>query len=344
MGELTTTSAAPLALKGELAELLGDQLGTGDLSSGVKLGFPVLSIKGKVFHIREGGEAELVTQPGTDEPATSIEVVLIKANPHISKVYYETGYEEGADAKPTCFSNDGIRPSPESEQVQCSTCASCPKNQWGSRIADNGAKLKACSDSRRVAVAPAGDLDRIMLLRVPAASLKPLMQYGQTLAKRGIPYQAVVTKLSFDYTVAHPLIKLSPARAVTVDDGRKIKEALSSEIVEAILYGGGPEEVAEEVKESGELDELAEAAKGAAEAIGTQEPMQAKKPEPTPAVSTEAVAEAVGEKPAATKPKRQSKKTEAAAPPAATMPPAETPVAPAAMENALDSILSQFDD
>jgi hypothetical protein len=121
-GEVVKTGRGALAIKGELAELLGDQFGLGDLQSGVSIGFPVLSIKGKVFHIKEGGEAELVEQPDNPgEPATSLEVVLIKANPHISKVYYELGYEEGADTKPTCYSNDGIKPAPDGEDVQCST-------------------------------------------------------------------------------------------------------------------------------------------------------------------------------------------------------------------------------
>ena len=43
--------------------------------------FPTISIKGKVFHKVQGGERELITKPGEDEPASSIEVVIVNRNP-----------------------------------------------------------------------------------------------------------------------------------------------------------------------------------------------------------------------------------------------------------------------
>lgn len=263
-GEIATRGAGALALSGEMAELLGDQLGLGDLTQGVNVGFPVLSIKGKVFHIREGGETELVTKPDDEtEPATSLEVVLIKANSNVSKVYYDAGFEEGSDSPPTCYSNDGKVPAEDSEEKQCSTCAKCPKNAWGSRITESGKKGKACADSRRVAIAAAGDLERVMLLRVPAASLKPLMQYGQTLTKKGVPYQAIVTKLGFDYTVAHPLLTFKPVRPITVEEARVVKEMIVSDVTEAILHGGNAAQTAAEVAADGVDPELDNAVAGA---------------------------------------------------------------------------------
>lgn len=254
MNQIAKRNSAQLAIHGKLAELFGGafQEQAADLTGGVSVGFPVLSIKGKVFHIKQGGEATLVTQPNSEDPATSLNVILLKANPHISKVYYENGYEEGADTKPTCYSNNGIAPEDDSEEKQSLKCATCPKNQWGSRITDNGKKGKACSDSRRVAVAPAGEPDNAMLLRVPAASLKPLMQYGKALSSRGVPYQAVITKLSFDHTVAHPLLKFAPAAALSEDIAETVFDTVNGEVVEAIINGGGAEQIAQELQ--GERD------------------------------------------------------------------------------------------
>lgn len=335
--ELATRKAGQLALKGELAELLGDQLGLGDLTSGVSIGFPVLSIKGKVFHIKEGGEAVLVTQPDDDDaPATSLEVVLIKANPHVSKVYYEAGYEEGADAKPTCYSNDGSVPADDSEEKQANACASCPKNAWGSRITESGKKGKACSDSRRVAIAPAGELDKVMLLRVPAASLKPLMQYGQQLTKKGVPYQAIVTKLGFDYTVAHPLLTFKPVRPITVEEAREVKEAILGDVTEAILHGGNAEQVAAEIAADGEdAEEFEQATAGAAQAAAVLG--EAVKQEAPEAAAQPAAVEKPARKP------RQSKAQKDAAAAAEVAAPVETATTSAEMDAELTALLGDFD-
>lgn len=183
-----------------------------DLTSGVGQGYPIISIKGKNFHVVRGEERTLVTRPDDpDTPASSLEVVILRANPNLSKVYYSTGYVEGSDAKPECFSNDGKVPAADAETPQAKSCATCPHNQWGSKITDNGSKGKACSDSRRIAVATPDHLNEPMLIRVPAASLKALAQFGDMLKKRGVPsYSMVVTKVSFDYNVAHPSLTFKP--------------------------------------------------------------------------------------------------------------------------------------
>lgn len=173
-------------------------------------GFPVISIKGKVFHIQRGGERTLITKPGEEDPAASIEVVVIKANPNRSKVFYANGYVEGDASKPNCYSNNGIEPEADAAEPQAKKCAACPHNQWGSRVTTEGRKAKACADSRRLAIATPGAPNDPMLLRVPAASMKSLEDYGKLLAARGVPHQAVVTKIGFDYSVAHPALTFKP--------------------------------------------------------------------------------------------------------------------------------------
>lgn len=201
-------------------------------------GFPTVSIKGKVFHLKRGDEKTMITKPGTDdEPASSLEVVILKAGPagdKLSKVYYEGGYTEGSDDKPLCYSNDGIAPSANSQKPQCKTCAACPHNAWGSKITEEGKKGKQCADSKRLAIAPAGQINDPMLLRVPAASLKALTVFGQTLAKRGVPYQAVVAKIGFDYSVAHPALTFKPVGFVDQETLGEVKEMIESDLVKRI--------------------------------------------------------------------------------------------------------------
>ena len=199
-------------------------------------GYPTVSIKGKVFTLKRGDEKTLITN-ADDEPARSLEVVILKAGPagdKLAKVYYKSGYTEGSDAKPLCYSNDGIAPSINATEPQCKTCAACPQNVWGSHVSEDGKKGKACSDSKRLAIAPAGQINDPMLIRVPAASLKALTAFGQQLAKRGVPYQAVVAKIGFDYSVAHPALTFKPVGFVDEGTLGEIKEAMESDLVKHI--------------------------------------------------------------------------------------------------------------
>lgn len=192
-------------------------------------GFPVVSIKGKVFHVQRGDERTLITKGADGEPAASLEAVIVAVNPNKSKVYYDQGYEEGSAAKPTCYSNDGLAPAADAEEPQAKKCATCPHNQWGSRITDNGGKGKACGDSMRLAIAPPDQLNDPMLLRVPAASLKTLGQYGAQLAKRGVEPHHVVTRIGFDYNVAHPALTFKAVRFVEEHELAEVEAVLLEE-------------------------------------------------------------------------------------------------------------------
>lgn len=206
-----------------------------DLSANVGGGgFPVISYKGKVWHVVRGDERVLVANEDGD-PKSSLEVVILKSNPNLSKIYYQGGYEEGASAKPTCYSNDGQGPARDAQEPQANKCAICPHNQWGSRVTENGAKGKSCSDSRRLAVAPIGDLENPMLLRIPAATLKELTAYADMLNRRKAPYQAVVTKIGFDHTVAHQKLTFKAIRWLTNDEADVAAEVGEREVIRSIV-------------------------------------------------------------------------------------------------------------
>lgn len=224
-------------LPAHLAAMFGSDDDKSDLSGGVGLGFPIMSIKGKVWAIARGKEKQMILNSEGD-PRASIEVVIIKGNKHLSKVYYKGGYTEGSTEKPTCYSNDAVAPAGDAVEKQAANCATCKNNQWGSRIGDGGKKGKACSDSRRVAVAPAGLLNDPMLLRIPAATLKPLMEYNEELGKRSRKYQLVVTKLGFDPESLSPKITFKYVRDVTTEEALVIVESMNSDTTVKILADG----------------------------------------------------------------------------------------------------------
>lgn len=226
-----------------------------DLLAHTSGGFPVISIKGKTFSIRRDGERRMMMNPKDPESAaTSIEVVMLRVNKGVSKVFYAKGYTDGEDAKPDCFSSDGKAPDASSTKPQAKSCQTCPKNQWGSKISENGGKLKACSDSIRMAVAAPDQLNDPMLLRVPAASMKAVGEYGAMLAKRGVPSVAVVTKVSFDPEAATPKLLFKPSGLLSDEAKAEADSMYNDPTVESIIAGSssfsesdGPAFVAQEV-------------------------------------------------------------------------------------------------
>lgn len=205
-----------------------------DLSNGVVSGgYPVISYKGNRWHVVQGGTRTLVTNEDGD-PRASIEVVILKSNPNLSKIFYEGGYEEGSAAKPTCYSNDGHGPAADAVSPQAAKCAVCPHNMWGSRITENGSKGKACTDLRRLAVAPSGTLTDPMLLRIPAASLKDLAKYAEMLNARKVPYYGVLTKIGFDSTVAYQKMTFKAVRFLDADEMGTVGETVAKDVINRI--------------------------------------------------------------------------------------------------------------
>lgn len=219
----------PAFLKGKAAAV------NSDLTTGVgNGGYPVLSIKGKIFTLVKGDTRTVLRKPDDpEEIAQAVEIVILKANPHLSKVYYAKGYDEdGQNQKPDCASSNGLKPDAGVASPQSKTCALCPHNAWST---GRGGKGKACQDSRRVAIAAAGQLNEPMLLRVPPATLKPLAEYANALAKRGAPYNAVVTKIRFEAEEATPKLTFTPVGFLTEDQYADAEEVSNSDIVQQII-------------------------------------------------------------------------------------------------------------
>lgn len=243
---------------GAISSVFADEADDNALSAGVKTGFPILGFKGKVWSIRYRGETYPLMRDDGDGPRGSVEVVILKASDHVAKFWYERGYEEGAAEAPDCFSTNGLTPDAGGKKVQAKNCATCPKNQFGSRITPSGKKGKACSDSKRIAVTPLGDLYNDtyggpMFLRVPAASLNDMAMYAQKAKSLGYKTFAIATKISFDPNEAYPKLRFEAIRPLTDEEGKVVIELRNSPQVERILQeevSGEPTESKEETAES----------------------------------------------------------------------------------------------
>lgn len=232
--------ALPAAFGKPPANVGGAAFGNDELGAGVSASYAVMGIKGKVWSVKFGGEETQLMRDDGDGPRNSIEVVIVKASPAISKIFYKNGYVDGANAPPDCWSGNGITPDPSVKDKVCASCAECPMNAWGSRTTDAGKQAKACSDSRRVAVVPLNDIDNDvnggpMLLRVPAASLKDLKAYGDLLSSYQYPYWAAATRIAFDANEAFPKFVLTAIRPLEPAEVEQVKALRDDKRVGVVL-------------------------------------------------------------------------------------------------------------
>lgn len=232
-------------LPSNLASAFGYQ--DDDLSKGASAGFPILSYRGKVWRVTHRGDTTKLTTPDGD-PLPSIRVIILKANPNLSKIYYAKAYTEGDDEKPDCWSADGIKPDASVPNPVNPQCEGCPKAAWGSRRTEDGRELKACQDSRRLAVVPANDvanevLGGPMMLRVPAASLANLATYDSRLKKANVAYFGVATKIYFDDEAAYPKLCFDfdgpNTEKLTEADAKLILELRDGDAVQRIMSSAG---------------------------------------------------------------------------------------------------------
>lgn len=191
------------------------------LSGGISGGsdFPRISIKASRFRIIEDGTETVLNQ-------TTLDVVIVGANPRLSKTWYAKEWSKDAEpSAPDCFSLDGVGPDAQSTNKQNDLCATCPHNVWGSKIAPNGQQLKACSDKKRLAVVAADDpTGPTYLLEVTPAALRGLNAYQKELSVRGIAPEIVRTRIGFDTDASFPKLTfgyggfLDEATMAAVDD------------------------------------------------------------------------------------------------------------------------------
>lgn len=306
---------------GAVSTVFANTATNNDLSAGVVSGFGIISYRGKVWRTKYRGEERDLMREDGDGPRASIEVVIVKASGHLSKIFYENGYVEGSTAAPDCWSSNGVTPDANAPKKQHSACATCKQNAFGSRITPAGKQGKACSDSKRLAIVPLEDLDNEvyggpMLLRVPAASLSDIATFGTKMDALGYPYNSIGVRISFDTKEAYPKFVFSAIRPLTDEEAKKV-----------IAYQTDPR-VARIMSEASDYQAPAEASAPALEQVFEQPPAPKAAPVPHDPVT--------GEVTEAPKPAKK------AAPKAAPKPADPEPAAPSSFEDELDAALDDL--
>jgi hypothetical protein len=211
--------------------------GNSALSAGLGVSFSVMSIRGKTFRIKQGKqETELLDKRGN--PIPELEVVIVDANPDVSRTYYAGGYNAATGVAPTCASSNGVTPD-GGEQPQSTSCRVCPR-AVRDQVTPSGAKVSSCQNHRRIAIVPVSDLANeglggAMLLRVPGGSLMNLSNYSHNLTRRNFEFWEVATTLQFDPSVSHPKLLFHPERALQPDEQAVVDDLRCSEATQAVL-------------------------------------------------------------------------------------------------------------
>jgi hypothetical protein len=323
----------------DLADIFGDDVNSA-FDGGITSGFAIMSFRGSKWRVKHGGEEEPVVNDDGD-PKPTIEVVMLAANEHVSKVYYAKAYEEGDDANPDCMSVNGITPDEGVPNPQAKRCAVCPNSQWGSRVTEAGKKVKACQDSKRLAIVPLDDLSNEslggpMLLRIPAASLQDLKMHVAKVRGGGHQMNRIATKIGFDMNASYPKLTFKPHRPLKEEELYALVPHFKNGSIDNVLNSTG--DFSSAVKE--EVEEVEE---------DTHIEKQPKKQKPVKAKADSMFEAEDEDEDEAPPPKPKSTRSKRGKAAAASKTPDEEDETPAKADNAdlagdLDDILSDLDN
>lgn len=188
-----------------------------------------ISIKGGVFRLVAGGKEVAAIDD------RHLDVIIVKAAPKVSRIFYAKAYDSENITGPDCWSNDGEKPDATAQNKQSQTCISCPQNQAGSGQNNS----RACRYQQRLAVVlesnPNGD---VLQLTLPATSVfgkedgdkRPLQAYARHLALSNPPVnpEQIVTRMRFDTKAESPKLFFQPLRWLTEDEYAVVQEQATS--------------------------------------------------------------------------------------------------------------------
>lgn len=180
-------------------------------------GFLRISLKGNKFRKMQGSNQLAVSKDDT------MNVVILRSA-DISRTYFAGEYTPDEVVSPSCWSSDTKTPSTQVpvESRQSASCDTCPMNIKGSGQGDS----RACRFNQKLAIALEDDLETVLGLQLPAASLfgaaengnMPMQAYAKFLHAHETPVIAIVTEIQFDENSAVPKLFFKPIRPLNQEE------------------------------------------------------------------------------------------------------------------------------
>jgi hypothetical protein len=192
-----------------------------------------ISIKGGVFRLLAGGKEVAAIDD------RHLEVVIVKAAPKLSRIFYAAQYDAENIVPPDCWSNDGEHPDASAQNRQAETCMACPQNIAGSGQNNS----RACRFQQRLAVVLADNIaGDVMQLTLPATSIfgkeegdkRALQAYARYLAVQNPPVnpEQIVTEMRFDTKAESPKLFFKPVRWLNDEENEVAKEHAASTVAQ----------------------------------------------------------------------------------------------------------------
>lgn len=264
---LTNLNEIPAELKQALfnpAELERSKSITTGVTGGAVL--PKLSIAGKEFSIRAGGQSQPLR-------TFTLDVIIADSRAGVSKQYFSSTYDPSQTASaPDCASVDGITPDFTPAIIDKTTgkcpcnCKNCYFNQFGTATQGKG---KACKDYKRLIVLLAGTdqnpfdpMRPPLTLDLPATSFHApkdvagammFREFADVCERNQLPISGVVVELSFLSGTAFSQLCMRPKRLVTQEEYKRVLEVREQEDVKDAIhakYEPREEDVPQETKEA----------------------------------------------------------------------------------------------
>jgi hypothetical protein len=150
--------------------------------------------------------AGVLSYGGTPVPNNKLEVIVVAAA--FRNVWYAGKFDPNNIVNPNCFAlsldESGMVPDEVVAQKPHTSCAGCPKNEWGSD--PGGGRGKACKQSRRLVMLPADCATKpeadvmtaeFAKMDIPVTSVKNYSSYVNAVAaSTNRPTFAIVTEIS----------------------------------------------------------------------------------------------------------------------------------------------------
>jgi len=174
----------------------------------------------------------------------NLDVVIIAANPAVSRIYYAGAYDAQAEGtRPDCYSRNGETPEADSPNRQADKCALCPQNAVNSSRSGQG---KACAYKKRVIVVdPTNIMGTAFAMDIAAMGLFGeddkanrkfnLKSYIEALKANGFIIPAVVTRMTFDDEESVPKLLFTPMRALTAEEWSHVEQRAVDPLIKEML-------------------------------------------------------------------------------------------------------------
>jgi len=188
-----------------------------------------------------GNRFTLVDAAGGKRPVDTLhlDTCIVDLSDGFSKQYYEFVFEDGSDDPPTCFSINGIVPSPEAQSPQARTCAECEKNRRGSAVSKlTGAKIKACRDEKLLAVLVMGAPDMLFQLKVTPGSFKNWGAYYERCKTQGVDFNVLITRIAFEAD-KNGVLTFTPVNFIDTPTADIRDKAWAAKATDALVGRGG---------------------------------------------------------------------------------------------------------